>query len=322
MKKKKGKTWLQSFKDCLSSESIQNKLQSFKDHITSKIIQLGNTIASLPEERATQALMKTALERIKEGRLLTSQTPKNRETYQVGDYQVIGKDNQFSLLDNKGYKLMDFSANDNLNNPSLISKFSRTDAIQIHKAIKDQPVKLNGQQAEQRQGLINRVSRQMQELETSCTVGDNNRYRVRSYQGEKYLDDGFGHQITQDDLSDLSYKDLEYLSQEFVNEQKQIQAKQIMPTLVKYLRAYESYTVESETSTVEFDTKERTMTFTSSQGERIKARSLGDGKWQHLEGSLSSTTMDRLKNLDLELDQYFKREAQREDTREVLHTLG
>ena len=65
------------------------------------------------------------------------------------------------------------------------------------------------------------------------------------------------------------------------------------------------------------------MIFTSSQGETLKARSLGKGLWQHLEGHLSSQTLSQIKNdLEPKLDQYFQLQAQKQKTREVLQTLG
>ncbi len=319
----KGKGWFQAFNDSLSSESIQNKLQGFKDKISNKVVNLGNKIASLPEEIATKSVMKTALEKVKEGRSLTPST-QGKETYQVGDYQVVAsKDNQFSLLDKQGDKLLDFSTDDNLKNPSVISKFSETNASQILKEIKDKPVKLNEKLTQQRETLINQVSEQMQALPKGRSVGENNQYTVRAYQGEKYLDDGFGHQITNDDINSLSYADLDSLSQTFEQEHQQLQAETAMPVFTKILKSHESYEVNSNGSNLKYNPDDQTMTFTSSQGHTLKARSLGQGQWEHLEGKLSAETIAELKNnLEPQLDSYFERKAQKDQTREVLQTLG
>ncbi|MGB5771709.1 MAG: hypothetical protein WBM32_17870, partial [Crocosphaera sp.] len=191
---KKGKGWFQSFKDSLSSESIQNKLQGFKDNLAAKTVNLGKTISSLPEEIATKAVMKTALDKIKEGRLLSPNEPQQIdpitgafETYNLVDYQVIAtSETTFSLLDSQGTFLMDFRADESLENPSLLSKSSEVDASQILKDIKDKPVELNQEQSQKRNNLIQEVSQQMQSLPKGRSVGENNQYTVRAYQGEKY----------------------------------------------------------------------------------------------------------------------------------------
>lgn len=320
---KKGKGWFQAFKDTLSSESIQNKLQGFKDRISATVVKLGNNIASLPEEIATKSVMKTALEKVKEARSLAPPTPQ-KETYQVGDYQVVAsKDNQFSLLDKQGNKLVDFSANNHLKNPSVISKSSEANASQILKEIKDKPVELNVQSAQQRETLINQVSEQIQTLPKGRSIGENNQYTVRAYQGEQYLDNGFGHQITHDDLNSLSYGDLESLSEQFQQEHQQIQAETAMPVFTKILKAHESYEVNSNGSNLEYNPDNQIMTFTSSQGETLKARSLGHGQWEHLDGELSAETIAELKNnLEPQVDRYFEQKARLDQTREVLQTLG
>ncbi|MGB5594163.1 MAG: hypothetical protein WBM62_09075, partial [Crocosphaera sp.] len=328
---KKGKGWFQSFKDSLSSESIQNKLQGFKDNLAAKTVNLGKTISSLPEEIATKAVMKTALDKIKEGRLLSPNEPQqidpitgSFETYHVGDYQVIAtSENTFSLLDNQGDFLMDFRADQSLENPSLVSKSSEVDASQILKEIKDKPVELNQEQSQKRNNLIQEVFQQMQTLPKGRSVGENDQYIVRAYQGEIFLDDGFGSQITNDDLNSLSYDDLEYLSEQFEKEHQQIQAETAMPVFTKILKAHENYEVNSNGSNLKFNPDDGTMTFTSSQGHTLKARSLGQGKWEHIEGKLSADTIAELKNnLEPQLDSYFESKAQKDETREVLQTLG
>jgi hypothetical protein len=327
----KGKGWFQSFKDSLSSESIQNKLQSFKDNLATKTVNLGNKIASIPEEIATLAVMKKALDKIQEGRLLSSDEPQQVdpvtgafETYQVGDYQVIAtSDTTFSLLDNQGDFLMDFRADESLENPSLLSKSSKVDASQILKEIKDKPVQLNQEQSQKRDNLIQEVSQQMENLPKGRSVGENDQYIVRAYQGEKYLDDGFGHQITKDDISSLSYEDLESLSEQFEQKHQQLQAETAMPVFTKILKAHQSYEVNSNGSSLKYNLDDGTMTFTSSQGHTLKARSLGQGQWQHIEGKLSDDTISELKNkIEPQLDSYFESKAQKDQTREVLQTLG
>ncbi len=318
-----GKNWLQAFKDALSSESIQNKLQEFKDNISAAVVKLGNKIAALPEEIATKAVMTTVLNKIQEGRQLAPKVNGN-ETYNLGDYQVTAtKDNQFSLLDKQGNKLLEFSTDNNHYNPSIISKSNVANASQILKEIKDKPIELNGQLAEERKVLINLVSEQMQALPKGRSVGDNNQYRVRAYQDEKYLDGGFGHQITKRDLKSLSSDDLEFLFGQLDQEHKQIQTETAMPVFTKLLKAHQAYSVNENEVTLQYNPDDRTLTFSSSQGETLKARNLGQGKWQHLEGHLSSKTMTKLTNeLDPKLDQYFRRKAEQDKTREVLQTLG
>ncbi|EAZ88192.1 hypothetical protein [Crocosphaera chwakensis] len=328
---KKGKGWFQSFKDSLSSESIQNKLQGFKDNLAAKTVNLGKKISSLPEEIATKAVMKTALDKIKEGRLLSPNESQQVdpvtgafETYQVGDYQVIAtSETTFSLLNNQGDFLIDFRADESLENPSLVSKSSEVDASQILKEIKDKPVELNQEQSQKRNNLIQEVSQQMQTLPKGRSVGENDQYIVRAYQGEKYLDDGFGHQITNDDINSLSYADLDSLSQTFEQEHQQLQAETAMPVFTKILKSHESYEVNSNESNLKYNPDDQTMTFTSSQGHTLKARSLGQGQWEHIEGKLPSETIAQLKNnLEPQLDSYFERKAQKDQTREVLQTLG
>ncbi len=326
----KGQSWKQSFQDAFSSNSIQNKLQNFKDHLSSQIVKLGNKIASLPEEIATKTLMKTALNKVKSARFLSSDDPQkspsltdNPETYKVGDYQIISsRQDRFSLLDNQGNFLMAFTAAPSLNNPSLSSKSSHFEASTILKDIKAQPVELNQKQTQKRNALITKVSQQMQDFPVGSSVGQDG-YIVRAYQGEKYLDNGFGHQLTQSALSSQSYQDLTNLSRQFETTHKQALTDQTMPVFTKFLKARESYSVSEDGSTVEYNPTTQTMIFTSSQGETLKARSLGKGLWQHLEGHLSSQTLSQIKNdLEPKLDRYFQLQAQKQKTREVLQTLG
>ncbi len=320
---KKGKGWFQAFKDTLSSESIQNKLQGFKDNISATVVKLGNKLAAFPEQIATSAVMKTAFTKIKEGRQMSPEF-NGKETYTLGDYQVTAtKDNHFSVVDKQGKKLLEFSTDDNGQNPSVISKSSEANASQILKEIKDKPVELNVQSAQQRETLINQVSEQIQTLPKGRSIGENNQYTVRAYQGEQYLDNGFGHQITHDDLNSLSYGDLESLSEQFQQEHQQIQAETAMPVFTKILKAHESYEVNSNGSNLEYNPDNQIMTFTSSQGETIKARSLGHGQWEHLDGELSAKTIAELKNnLEPQVDRYFQQKAQKEQTGKVLQTLG
>ena len=318
-----GKTWFQAFKDALSSESIQKKLQEFKDNISANLVKLGNKIAALPEEIATFAVIKTALNKVKQGRLLSPEV-KGKETYNLGNYQVTAsKDNQFSLLDKQGHKLLEFSTDNNFKNPSVISKSSSANASQILKEIKDKPIELHGKLAQQREALINQVSTQMQALPKGRSVGENSQYIVRAYQGEKYLDGGVDNLITNHELKSLPHEKLEDFSQQFEQEHKQIQTETAMPVFTKLLKAHQAYSVNENGSTVEYNLDDKTLTFTNSEGETLKARNLGFGQWEHLDGHLSSTTMSKLKDdLEPKLDDYFRRKAEQDQTRKVLQTLG
>ena len=94
--------WLKSFKQALSSDSIQNQLQKFKDKVSQQTVKVGNRIASLPDEIATQALMKSLAQKFESGQSLLPQTD-HQSGYQLGDYQLVRSGFQrLSLLDKHG----------------------------------------------------------------------------------------------------------------------------------------------------------------------------------------------------------------------------
>lgn len=132
--------------------------------------------------------------------------------------------------------------------------------------------------------LVNNIEQRIGQLPVGTKVGQ---WTVRSSNKEKFLDNWQGQEVSRHTMSSLGTQQLSSLSDKLDSAYRQKQTMDIAPVLGQLLKAAEKPEFRTKSYSVNYNPQEKLLTFEHSNGDKLVALSLGNGKWQHVDGELS-----------------------------------